>query len=420
MAEALGDQAAPAAQDPREEGAPIPPDAVDPELIRLPPPRRPRSPVLALAVVVLGSGVLYRLMPDLRYALQPLQPAELGEARLALSHPALLPGRYVALGGMPDLRNAIVLEPRGARTRSQLFRLLGTRSRILVLTQGPYERKEFLPRYVGRLRTLDELPYAAAVRTYYLREAKVLRALDLPSLRSMPAGALPVPLVHRDRAGEPITLYADAELLLRVRFPDDVRVLLLKSKFPSEPDASHELRRLGLPAGPAVETRDGYGYVLRLPPGAGRHEALARIEAGGMLFQQRIETFRVPLSSLHSAPEGLVIPGPERLGQPVRYQVAADMPGRLVPQPPSEHTRIPWEDLQAVEVAEALQLPANALILLDGESPDKLRWTLPVAALLLVFIGFNIWYLSRTLSSRWSLGEGGPSVHAAGAPGCKT
>ena len=54
----------------------------------------------------------------------------------------------------------------------------------------------------------------------------------------------------------------DQELLIDVLFDEDVRVLLSKEKFPSEQDARYEVERLGLPHGPGIETRDGFGYCL--------------------------------------------------------------------------------------------------------------------------------------------------------------
>src|SRR5262245_46896385 len=81
---APGDAAADPA--PAEPGAPIPADAVDPELLRLPLPRLRRSPVLAVAVILLCGLVLYRLRGDLQYGLAGSAPVDLGDARAAEIH----------------------------------------------------------------------------------------------------------------------------------------------------------------------------------------------------------------------------------------------------------------------------------------------------------------------------------------------
>lgn len=376
-----------------EPGAPIPEDAIDSELLRLPPPRPPRSPMVAVAVVLLGCLLLYRLHVDLLYALQPSTPVELGDARAA----ALRPETFVSVRGMPDHRNTLAFEAKGDRTRSQLFRLLGTRSRVLVVTVDPAARPGLDNRFVGRARAFDSLPYAASIRDFYDHKARTLRALDLAALGALPPGPLPVPFTAPDRSGEPLALGAGDELLLSVRFPADVRVLAQKTKVPSEPDARHEVERLGAPVGPAVETRDGYGYVLRVSEGPAREALIARLEERGLLFRQRIETYRVPLGQVRIGPEGLTLPGPAALPQPVVYEQAGD---RLQPAPGAATTVLPLSQILSVQVSEPVTVAKDAMVILEGESPTAWRWTLPVAVLLLLFIAFNLWYLWRGLSKR--------------------
>jgi hypothetical protein len=385
-----------------EPGAPVPPDAIDSELIRLPAPRPRRSPILAAAVIGLGGLLLYRLHGDIGYALRPTTPVDLGQARAAAAGLAAAEGSYVMVRGMPDYRNAVALEAKGERSRGQIFRLLGTGSRLLVSTGNPAERPRQEPLFSGRLRRFDDLPHAATLRGFYEREARTLRALDLQRLRALPAGALPTPLRMQDRAGEDVQLDSGDELLIGVAFPQDVRVLLPKSKFPSEPDARQEVRRLGLPAGPGVETRDDYGYVLRLPEdGKEREAAVARIDAQGLIFQGRVETYRAPLSKVAVAPEGLVLPGPKELRQPTVYAPAApgasgaEEPGHLVPVADEGRTLLPWARLRAVEISEPVAVAADAFVILEQETPQSVRWTLAVFGLLVLSIAFNLWYLWR-------------------------
>ena len=77
---------------------------------------------------------------------------------------------------------------------------------------------------------------------------------------------------------------------------------------------------------------------------------------------------------------------------PLRYEA---MP-QLTPQK-EQTTVLLWEQVQAVQVSEPLTVPADAWIVIDGESPRSAVWTLPVSALLLLFMAFNIWYLLRSL-----------------------
>lgn len=428
---------APAAGEP---GAPIPPDAIDPELLKLSVPLPRRHPLVALAVLLVGGLLLVRMRADLTYALQPAEPRILGEATEALKSGKLdeAAGGYVRVSGLPDRRNALAFDPKGSRLRTQVFRILGTggaASKLLVATPGVAAR--FADnRFTGRLRRFDEVYFADAV-TDYFKQTQALRALDLGKLKTLPAGPLPQPLATADRSGEPLQVGKDQELLIDVLFADDLRVLLSKDKFPSEADARREIERIGLPHGPGIETKDGFGYVLRLPPqGLPRQRVLAQIDALGIWLWHRIETYRVPLGAVSVTPAGLVLPGPDALAQPVRYQLTASAapppaapanPGaadaaqnaaaptqapptevkaagsdaatampQLAPQK-EQTTVLLWEQVQAVQVSEPLTVPADAWIVIDGESPRSAVWTLPVSALLLLFMAFNIWYLLRSL-----------------------
>jgi hypothetical protein len=427
-----------------EPGAPIPPDAIDPELVNLSTPLPRRHPLVAVAVLIVAVLLLYRMRTDLQYALLPNTPTELGAVVDAQKSGKLASagGTFVRFDGLPDRKNAVVFDPKGGRGRTQVFRILGTGSKVLVATPVTIS-SEASNHFAGRLRRFEDLSFAEAVVNFY-QQTQVLRALDLQKLQALPMGPLPQPLTIADRSGEPLTISKDQELLVDVLFDDDLRVLLSKEKFPSEPDARHEVERLGLPHGPGIETKDGYGYVLRLPPkGIVRQRVLAQIDALGIWLWHRVETFRVPLAAVSVTTAGLVMPGPDALSQPVRYRLQAptrpvDAPtqapetaptaavaptGAAAPTaagaaaavtastpPPAEPTGpallesmkdpmtvLLWEQVQAVQISEPLQVPEGAWLLSDGEGPRSTLWTVPVTALLGLFLAFNVWYLLRSL-----------------------
>jgi hypothetical protein len=405
----MAEEPRPPPQSELEPGAPIPPDAVDPELIRLPVPLPRRHPGVAIAVLIVGGLLLYRLAPDLRYAVQSHSPRDFKGAAEAHKSGQLASAidQYVTVAGLPDHRNGLAFDPKGGRSRVQVFRLLGTSTRLFVAaTASPIP--PFIDRWSGRLRRFDDVSYADALRGSW-QQTQVLRAVDLAKLRALPAGGLPAPLDTVDRAGEPLRIEAKQDLLIDVLFDDDVRVLLSKDKFPSEGDARHEVERLGLAHGPGVETKDGYGYVLRLPPkGPERQRLVAAIDAQGIWLWHRIETYRVPATAVQVMPVGLSLPGPDALQQPVRYMEQGapepapgpagtpSAPRQLVPQK-EPSTVLLWEQVQAVQVSEPLTVPSDALLLLDGDTPKAVTWTLPLAFLLLLFMGWNVWYLIRSL-----------------------
>src|SRR5205085_283598 len=100
-------------------------------------------------------------------------PRALGDARTVLQAGPLQPG-YVSLSGLPDHRNALVFEPKGERYRFEVFRLLGTGSRVVVITPSAFQRADFSNTFTGRLRPLSDLPFAATLRDFYGHRMRTL------------------------------------------------------------------------------------------------------------------------------------------------------------------------------------------------------------------------------------------------------
>jgi len=390
-----------------EPGAPIHPDAVDPELINLKVPPQRRHPLVAVAVLVVSLLLLYKMRADISYALLPDQPVPLGPVDgSAVAKLAGQGDKFVRIAGLPDHRNSVAYDPKGGRGRVQVFRVLGTASKLLVARKVTLTA-EVSNDFVGRLRPISEVWFAEALRSYF-KQTQALRAIDLDKLKTTATGKLSLPLSTLDRSGQPLTVSKDQELLIDVLFDEDVRVLLSKEKFPSEQDARYEVERLGLPHGPGIETRDGFGYVLRLPPkGPERQKVLAQIDSLGIWLWHRIETYRIPSALLSVTATGLELPGPDSLQQPVRYRA----PLLETPPPPVQPTDnklltairepltvLSWNEVQAVQVSEPLTVPEDAFVLFDGETPKQVQWAPPIAGLLALFILLNIYYLIRLRS----------------------
>lgn len=423
-----------------EPGAPIDPDAIDPELVNLKVPSQRRHPLVAVAVLLVSLLLLYKLRADVSYALLPDQPVSLGVADGAIGGKLAGQGdKFVRVFGLPDHRNSVAYDPKGGRGRVQVFRVAGTATKLLVARKVSLSA-DVANEFTGRLRPISEVWFADALRSYF-EQTQALRALDLDRLKAAPTGKLTLPLGVLDRSGQPLSVSKEQELLIDVLFEDDVRVLLSKEKFPSEPDARYEVERLGLPHGPGIETRDGFGYVLRLPPkGPARQKLLAQIDSLGIWLWHRIETYRVPSALISVLADGLEIPGPESLQQPVRYRApatasnpatvspagaspaatgsvspaapaaapdagtpaamaatapAATVDGKLLQAIREPTTLLSWSDVQAVQVSEPLRVPSDAFVLFDGEAPKQLQWAPPVAVLLALFVLLNIYYLIR-------------------------
>jgi hypothetical protein len=329
-----------------------------------PTPRR-RSPVMALAVIGLAAVLTWHLRADLRYAFCGRAPGDLGDARtLAARGVALEDNRYVTLSGLPERRWALFIEPRGERERQSFFRLLGTGTRVLVRAADSTGRPEQADRWTGRLRRFDLLPYAQSLRDYYRKETTANRYLSLDALKLLLAGK---PVDLRDRAGEPMALGASEPLLLDVDYPGQLTLSLSKDKFPSEPDARHELDQLRLKVQPAAPTDEDYRYTLTASQ-AERNAVIPKLEEKEIGFMPRHERYPVTRAQLALDGEQLRLPG---------------------------GAAIAWSQLSAASVAAPIEIPADAFVLVEGEAPSAFWWAPAVVALLVAFAAFNLWYLVR-------------------------
>lgn len=349
-----------------------PPAAPDEdEFAGLAPPPRRRRPLVALAVIALSVVTTMHLVPDLRYAFQSRSPVELGEARALTSAP-LTDNTYVALRGMPDRRHALTLEPGGAASRQDLYRLLGAGSRLLVRTADLGRRGDPDDRFVGRMRRFDALSWADPLRSYY-RSLTAVHFLSLEALRAaLAAGSSTV----RDRTGSTVTLAALDPVLVDVVFPDQLRVSLARDRFASLADARHELERLGWKLGDdqaAEPTAAGgrsaqpYRFIVEAPA-AERDSMLAKLEERQIRFAARTERVLTHLSEMRTGADQLVLP----LLGPVR-----------------------WSWVRGIGVPSPIEVAPDAFVLLEGEAPGGFLWAPLLEAVLVAFMLFNLWYLLR-------------------------
>jgi hypothetical protein len=353
----------PASGDEQATGGGEPGAPSDDEFASLAPAPRPRSPLVALAVIALAGVLGWHLRDDLVYALRPRAAVDLGDAR-KLAAP-FVDNTYVTVRGQPDRRNALAIEPKGGRDRQLFFRLLGTGTRLLVRALPPERRVDLDEQWSGRLRRVDALSYAPSLREYYANEVRAARYLALDGFRAaLQSGHFDE---LRDRTGEPLTLAPSSTLGIDVLFADRLQVTLPKEKFPSEADARHELERLGLTPSPLDGTDEVFRYFVDAPA-AKRNEVVAKLESSGI-------GFAVDASHLENRLEELSL-----VGDTLR-RGTKDV--------------VPWAAVQAVSVDAPIRIADDAWVVAEGESPESFLWAPALLVMLAAFAVFNVWYLAR-------------------------
>jgi hypothetical protein len=351
-----------------DEPAAPPGNDVDDELASLAPSPRGKNPLVAAAVIALAVIIGWHLRDDVRYAFSSRTPANLGDARALTATPG--DNSYVTIAGQPERRYALYVEPRGVRARQTLFRLLGGGTRLFVRASETGDRSGIAERWTGRLRHFDAMSYAPSLRHYYATETEVTRNVALDGLKAQLAdGAAGAEL--RDRMGAPIAIGADTDVVVTVDYPGELKVYLGKDRFPSLPDARHELDRMGLQPSSGDENKDEFAFIVPMPD-ARKNEIVGKLSDKELPFQPHQERFTVKRGELKLEGDTLQI-GPR--------------------------AKAPWSQVESIGVPAPVTVGADAFILLEGEAPQQYWWAPLILALLLAFGAFNVWYLVRTIRS---------------------
>ena len=350
--------------------------------------QKPR-PLIAATVIALGSLIVMRLGRDLPYALSSRAPTPIDSSSAATKAP-LPDDKFASLTGLPDRRNALYLSQKGSKSALLFFRLLGSESRLFVRAAPSTTKIDPVERWQGRLVRFDALPYAATLREFYEKRVSARRYLDLPPLWTSLAASPPKLVNLLDRTARPIEVTSDTEVELSLVFSDQLRILLPRSKYPTSDDAIHEVERLGLKP-IALPEQDAANFVaLVAAKPADRDALMQKLEAAQLVVRLRDLRTKVKLGQLSVATQE----GSQQLVVPADLALlyAADAEGKLV-----RTTRLPLAAVTALSIDEPVKIPADAMVLLEDESPATMWWVPVVAGMALLFVLFNLFVLIRSL-----------------------
>ena len=150
------------AQPPDEPGAPVPKDAIDPELVKLSRPRPKVGLVTALGVVVLCGYFLVKLGPDRRFsgggAAKHVAVSDVLAGKVALDS-------YVTLDAEPLVAHAIRSSTMKGGVGLRVAPARGTGERLWLVQNGDGWSPPATS-FTGRLRRLDALPLAPSIEAY--------------------------------------------------------------------------------------------------------------------------------------------------------------------------------------------------------------------------------------------------------------
>ena len=140
-----------------EPGAPVPRDAIDPDLIKLARTRPKIGVITAAAVVALSAYFLLRMAPDRRFAGQSESPVPVVVADIAAGKVA--DNSHVAFPADPMMSHAIRTMPAEGAKGFRVVPVRGTGERVWIVLPSSGEDPPTLRAYSGRLRRMGDLPF---------------------------------------------------------------------------------------------------------------------------------------------------------------------------------------------------------------------------------------------------------------------
>lgn len=359
------------------------------EFADIPNPRA-RPPALAIAAALLALFLVVKMHRDLTFFLSSAQPADLGDARALMANDrgaaVLADGvnRIVRLHGTPDRESALQVDTKGSWTFTELFRLLGTQSRVFV-----HRREDPLPGFraeadvfEGRLVRFSDLPFEEAIRGYFANHVSAthfFKPEDLSRLvKTRPDATSTVSLPNL--AGDTVTLGPNDILAFELVHQDEVEVGLPSARF-----ANPEVARSALVAHGAQVLRPGrtvadrQNWIVAVTP-ATRDKLmndLAAIDYQSDLRDVR-ETVKARVANLAAEGPLVVVRGGE----------GADA-GKARP----------LVGLDTVRTLATVQIPPNAYLIVEAETPHEHASDAAIAVVLIAFASVNIVGLARSLSA---------------------
>jgi hypothetical protein len=361
-------------------GRPIGRDEIDPELISLPRLRGRIGPVFAASMVVFSAYLLLRLIDDLAFSRRAPEPEELASPAALLAEPDIddIDNRFVRMPAVPDRAFAARVQSSRANQGSRLAPAQGSGDRLWLMIDGSvwtagirYEEV-----YAGRVRELDDLPFAEGLRQHVAQRPPAPRFVAPEAVRTAltaAAGTVASP------AGDAIAVSADTPVHVYETAPDRVRIeAIATERLPDAAAWSRALAEIGLiGADVKPEAMPGGQGWLFTAPATGDVEAIATALRDARL----VPAARVlPLEIVHET----------TWGQLAVRDDALTVAG----------TAVPWRQISWVTPIVPRVVPDVAWVLVADDSPASYWYVLPLCAVLGIAALLFAWALARALWPR--------------------
>ena len=382
-------------------------DGQEDEFADIPSPRT-RHPVLALAAGVLALFLVVKMRGDLSFFFAPHTPADLGDARVLMANPngprvlEEAVNHLVRVTGTPDRESALQVDTKGSWTFTQFFRLFGTQSRLFV-----HRREDPLPAFraetdafEGRLIRFSDLPFEEAIRSYFANHVGATHFFRPDDLRRVVAAGASPTVSLTDLAGDVVVLGPNDLLAFEVKHPGQVEVRLPMARFPKADAAREAIEKRGARVvGPGRAVPDRQTFVIAVSD-AERDRVMNDVAA--VDYQSELRDVR---ETIKARLGDLTLEGLHGIdGKALIVKAGAASPGPPdAPAGPSGPRTL--TDIASVRTLATVQIPPDAYLIVEAETPRDHLSDAAIAAVLVAFAGVNLAGLAKVLAARRSLGR---------------
>jgi len=354
-------------QQPADPGAPVPKDAIDPELVSL----RPRTQVglvTALSVVAFCVYLALRLWPDFQFAGEGA-PRDVTVEQIRAGQ--VEDESHVQVRADVERAAAVKVRQSEAKPGFRLVPAVGGADRVwIALDADGWSAPRADPRYAGRLRRLDELPFAGALGRQ-LRAHPPARFVTGAELRRGRAAGDAGTLTAVTGDAFPVTATDEVEIVV----PDPDAATIAASFGERLPDANTwatALATAGLiaPGAKPVRADDGQAWFEVRKPNVLADAPRALQSAG--LWGARVE----PMSREYRAPWKDVIVD----------DAGVSLGG----------ARLAWSAVDVAAVHVPRPLSGAAWVVIVGDGPGNYWYVRALYVLIALFGLLFTWALIRT------------------------
>lgn len=345
----------------KDPGAPFPKGEIDPELVNLKKDRPPVRAVTAAGVAILCGYLLFRLYPDLVFSRQADKPTPTTIERLAED-------AFVEVPLPIERSRAVRVRQDHGSAGMRAAPVAGTGDRLwVVMTGDGWAPAVPEAAYTGRVRAVDDVPFADALRAQVAAKPAPAFATLAATRAAFASGQLATV------TGDTVRVAPGDAVAIDVPIPD-AAVLLIRfnERLPTPAAWVTALEAAGISAS---AMRDITDYRARLDVKAPDAVAStrAKLEAA-KLFVPEIEPVRETVTTtwgeLAKAGAGPIVAGGET---------------------------IPDDRIDLVRVDVARSLPADARVILVGEVPAQYWYVMALFVSLALLGAMSVWALVRAI-----------------------